>query len=178
MLFKCEDCGYTFKSVEEPEKCANCARQNRKKKKGFEQLPESAPQGDAGDAADKPDYHWACDSCGFKFAGAGVPHGCPNCERQGQKSKGFTAKSDEARMNQGRAAEKEVADGDDEPAKTPTMKWTKAEIIAHLEKMGVEVIYVKGEPVAIKDCVNKMPPTKEDLLGLYLKTMEERAEPQ
>jgi len=175
MLFKCEDCGYTFKSLEEPKNCVNCDRQNRKKKKGFEQQAESAPLGDAADAGEKAAYHWRCDVCGYKFVGEGVPHGCPNCERQGRKPDKFTALSDEARMNRARAEEEEASDTD-EPTETPNMNWTKARIIAHLEKMGIEVIHVKGEPVAIKDCVNKAPPKKEDLLGLYLKTMAGQGE--
>ena len=160
--YKCSICGFRFDSDEPPEVCANCKRNGQKKTPDFEEIePRVAP---ASHTDEQPPYHWKCKDDGFKFVSAGVPVECPVCRVHGRVSKKFVPLTDEARTNVAEAA----VDDDVTQIEAPSVKSTKAEIIAILKKMGCTTIRVGGRPVPLDECVSKTPPNKENLLALYL----------
>lgn len=161
--FKCLKCGFRFESEEPPDHCENCKRNGRKLDAEFEELEQKAPASDR--TEEQPAYHWKCGSDGYKFVNPGVPVVCPVCERHGRVSKKLIPLTPQARNTAAEAA----VDDDVSPIDTPSMTMSKADILAYLkEHHDVKTIKVGGTPVPLEDCGNRSPPTKEDLLRLYL----------
>ncbi len=165
--YKCSICGFRFESDEMPEGCPSCKRNRRTKTPEFEELEPRKVRSNPADEQPAP-YHWKCKDDGFKFVSVGVPVECPVCKLHGRISKKFIALTDEAKV----AAAEAALDDDVTPIEPPSMKSTKAEIIAILKQLGCKTIKVGGRPVPLDDCVERTPPNKESLLSLYLEVMK------